>query len=218
MQARESWMNQVVGALALVIGCQLGDVKLGDEAELEASSGGSSEDGPGGTGSIPGASAELGAPCDHGFAPGTVPESHLLTTPAPGCAGDICLYPDSDEATNAPCASDAECNAAYSNTDRFRCDLPTSKCVLSEEYFLDRSMCSEYCESDDDCVADGSTTCQTGFRCVVMASIGDACCRPVCACNESIDEAVVRTLTDACEEGTAPGCCTERPGQGLCPD
>jgi hypothetical protein len=212
-------MNQVVGALALVVGCQLGDVKLGDEAELEASSGGASEDGPGGTGSTPGPTAGIGAPCDHGLAPGAVPESLLLTTPAPGCAGNVCLYPDSDAPTDAPCASDAECNAALPDTVRFRCDLPTSKCVLSEEYFLDRSMCSEFCESDDDCVADGSTTCETGFICVVQSVVGSACCRPVCACADAqgVDAAHAASMTAYCEQGTAFGCCDENPGQGLCP-
>jgi hypothetical protein len=218
MQARESWMNQVVGALALVVGCQLGDVKLGDDAELEASSGGASEDGPGGTGSTPGPTAGIGAPCDHGFAPGTVPEVLLLTTPAPGCAGDVCLYPDTVNAPDEACASDAQCNAADPDAGRFRCDLSTSTCVLSEEYFLDRSMCSEYCESDDDCVADGSTTCETGFICVVQSVLGSACCRPVCACADGVDSANTDTLTALCEQGTAFGCCDENPGQGLCPD
>lgn len=205
--------------MVLVVGCPLGDVKLGDDAELGASGegSGSSESGDGQTSSTPGTAGEVGEPCNHGFAPGAVPESRLLTTPASSCAGDICLYADSSEPPADLCESDADCNAANPGIHRFACDLPAAKCTLAQDHFVEASMCSDYCESDLDCATEASTTCKGGFMCVPMSSIGEACCQPVCACRDLVDETIVQEVTASCEDGTAEGCCTEYPGQGLCP-
>lgn len=220
MRADESWKSRVLGAV-LLAGCKLGDVKLGEDAELGATGGGSGSSeggGDGQTSATPDIDGAVGEACNHGYAPGTVPESQLLTTPAPTCAGDICLYADASEAPAGGCVSDAECNAANPDLQQFSCDVVTGTCRIAEDFFLEHSMCSSYCESDADCTADASTTCQTGFMCVPMSSVGDACCRPVCACRDSVDAALVADLTTSCTMGTAEGCCTQNPGNGLCPD
>lgn len=221
MRADKSWKRRVVCTMVLLGGCPLGDVKLGDDAELEATgegSGSSSEGGEGQTSTTPGVDGAVGEPCNHGFAPGMVPESRLLTTPAPSCAGDICLYVDATEPPADPCESDADCNAANPGIHRFTCDVPAATCKLAEDFFLESSMCSAYCESDADCATDASTTCQSGFMCTPMSSIGEACCQPVCACRDQIDEALRSELEQDCALGSAGNCCTESPGQGLCPD
>jgi hypothetical protein len=223
MRAHASWKNRLVCTVVLLVGCKLGDVKLGDDAELEASGEGSGSSEGGGqtdgqTSTTPEPSGAVGEPCNHGYAPGTAPESRLLTTPAPSCAGDVCLYADSSEPPDEPCESDVDCNVVNPQFHRFACDVPTATCKLAEDYFLESSMCSAYCESDADCATEASTTCQTGFMCVPMSSIGDACCQPVCACRDLVDEAIVNDLTIDCKAGSAGNCCMEYPGQGLCPD
>lgn len=213
-------------AAALLCACTVKGVDLGD---LDTDQGSASDDatateaasadasisatGAEGTGAeLP----DIGRPCDHGLDAEHVPDSRLLTTPAPACGGDICLYADLSEAPLGECTSYAQCNAE--GGDRFVCELDSGTCRLGVEYFLTRSMCSAVCESDADCVADGDTNCMTGFSCTPMSSLGAACCQPVCVCNDDLDEASALQLAAECEDGSVPtGCCDEHPGQGLCP-
>lgn len=159
---------------------------------------------------------DIGRPCDHGLDPEHVPESRLVTSPAPACGGDICVYVDTSVAPLGQCSTDAECNVVNGD-DRFTCDPATGTCALDFDYVLARSMCSAACESDADCVPDGETNCITGFSCVPMSSVGSVCCVPMCACNDDLDAALVQDLQQSCTSGTAEACCNEHPGQGLCP-
>lgn len=209
-----------VGLLACT-GCVQFDSKLGEGAEstddasdddvVPSSTADASMSGPGEQ--VDGA---IGAPCDHGAAPDYVPESKLLTYPAPDCAGDVCVYGDIYVAPAEPCTSDDQCNASDPAVMRFVCN-DESRCELARPHFLERSMCSAMCEVDADCATDADTTCQTGFSCRPMASVGEACCEPVCVCNDDLDEATAFHLTEACVSGTQQGCCDVLPGNGLCP-
>jgi hypothetical protein len=67
-------------------------------------------------------------------------------------------------------------------------------------------------------VTDETTNCETGFSCEPMSTLGDSCCRPVCVCNDDLDASTTHQIRESCENGTAPWCCEELPGNGLCPD
>ena len=224
MQTHKRWWAPVMGMSMLQLGCQLGDVKLGDQAELGASSGseagpsdaGPSEDGIGDSGGSAPATG-VGKPCDHNYSPGVEPQTRMLTSPAPACPDLVCLYADDAEPPAGPCDDNDQCNAADPSKEQFLCDLPANRCMLSSDYFLERSMCSAACDSDLDCIADGESNCESGFVCVVQSSLGNFCCQPVCACADDVDFAVANALATECESGTAGSCCSDHPDQGLCP-
>ncbi len=201
--------------LALVTAVACDPVKLGEQ-HLEGESSSAADDATV-TGDTTPAEGGLGAPCDHGRPESYVPESKLVTFPALDCAGMLCAYVDISEPPDDACSNDAECNAADPATGRFTCDVPTATCRIAHEYFAARSMCSQFCESDDECMQDGATECATGFTCVPLSSIGDAACRPMCACRDDLDFVSSQALVEECSSGESPGC-TQHPGQGLCPD
>lgn len=204
--------------------CVLPDSKLGDGADLMASSEDSessaTDPGPSTVTVTSGQqprSGAIGEPCDHDTVPGYVPESRLLTYPDSACEGQLCLYADTYVAPAGTCASDLECNATDPGVQRFVCNIAESRCELSPTWFAERSMCTGFCEEDADCASEASTTCQTGFSCAPASSLGEACCRPVCICNDELDEAGTNQLTEQCMAGIPEACCDVFPGNGLCP-
>ena len=210
--------------LLAIASCVLPDAKLGDGAESTGPELGDSSDSTvtvttedGVSGPIEPATPGVGAPCDHGWEPGKLPKARLLTFPAAGCDGLICLYANDAEPPADLCNTDADCNSDDSGVDQFACDVAESSCELSAAFIDERSMCSAFCEVDADCATDEATTCMSGFVCAPMSSLGEACCQPVCVCADDLDVANADELRSACEEGTQEGCCDNLPGNGLCP-
>jgi hypothetical protein len=218
---------RIVLVLLACNGCVLGDVDLGDDSSSTADADADSDaddSAPTGTtapndsmtGPVDPDTQGVGAPCDHGLPPSEVPESKLLTFPALDCEDLMCLYADVAVAPADPCESDVDCNASNPELGRFVCN-DESRCELAADYVAEHSMCTRLCDVDADCGTDEPTTCQTGFSCAPQSSLGDACCRPVCVCNDDLDEATAHDLEEDCESGIAE-CCAVSPGLGLCPD
>lgn len=153
----------------------------------------------------------LGAPCDHGHP--TEIRSKLLTYPHADCDGNACLYADETQPPSGPCRDDSECGPIGT------CDPdPQSgeaRCVLDPSYVTARSMCSQVCESDAECVTDEATTCQGGFTCARVSSLGELCCQRLCVCVD--DLGVTAGLDQDCASGTVPGCCIDGMGNEIEP-
>lgn len=146
---------------------------------------------------------DVGAPCSHGEA--TPTGTKMVTFPAVSCNDLICIYGDDKEPPESSCMSDADCNV--DGVSRYACN--NGECELSFNYFLERSMCSKRCSSDSDCentgittankpVADDITRCDGGFRCAVVARLGQFCCEKLCVCNDDIADAQVQALATEC--------------------
>lgn len=157
---------------------------------------------------------DVGAPCNHGQV--DPPESRLVTFPALACNDLLCVYADEDEAPAEPCADDLACDAA--GDGKFECVRaepadPTGTCRLRVDYVLERSMCSKKCSSDADCRDGGigdkvvvdDTTCQRGFRCARIQTLGTFCCEKLCVCED--DLGVTNDIDQKCSSGTQEGCC-----------
>lgn len=157
---------------------------------------------------------DVGAPCNHGKV--EPPQSKLVTFPALSCNELLCVYADSDEAPDAACTDAAQCNAADPGTNRFTCDLDTSRCELRIEFVLERSMCSKKCSTDADCKDAGalkkvvveSTKCTSGFSCSRIQTLGEFCCEKLCVCRDDLDDATVAGIQMNCMTGMQTGCCT----------
>ena len=164
------------------------------------------------TGELPtddGAS-DIGAPCQTNF----LPQSHLLETDNAACLSNMCLYADSTEAPfELSCAEDADCGGGAGQG--VVCG-PEGECILDPGHIAARSMCTDFCEQDADCVGADGTQCQGGFTCVPIQALGEAYCQRVCACLDDVDLLGVETLAEACENGTQPGCCDQDPPGEAC--
>jgi hypothetical protein len=88
-------------------------------------------------------------------------------------------------------------------------------CALDPEHIAARSMCTDFCESDTDCVPAEGTNCVGGFTCAPVAAIGPACCQKVCVCNDDLGIGSEDLLRE-CEAGTQPGCCDQDPPGEAC--
>jgi hypothetical protein len=181
-----------------IVGCDLGKSSLGDvemdtgtteEAETTPAD---SDDGP----------ARLGAPCSHGDID-RLPEATLLTFPALGCDSLLCLYQHAGE-PGSECSPDGAC----ADPTWLACDESTNTCRPTEEAFVERSMCSQTCESDDDCEAVAGTACKHGFACHVVSTLGEQCCQKMCVCN---DDYALGPADELCATGQQVGCCDREP-------
>ena len=206
--------------LFMLGGCAIKESSLGDLPESDgtagemASSSGTSPDDwdthtvtgvpTDGTGALGG----VGANCELSFHP----ESRLLELDSPDCASGMCLYPDEETAPwpRQDCEHDDDCG----DQPHVWCDPTTNQCALDPTWVDERSMCTAFCETADDCVGVEGTSCEGGFTCGPMASLGPACCRKVCICNDSTP--FFDTLLEQCEAGTQPGCCDQDPLPEAC--
>lgn len=156
---------------------------------------------------------DVGAPCNHGQV--EPPESKLVTFPALACNDLLCVYADEDEASAEPCDENIDCDV--SGEGKFECVLPadggSGTCKLRVDYVLERSMCSKKCSSDEDCRDGGptqkvvvdDTTCQRGFKCARIQTLGKFCCEKLCVCED--DLGVTQDIDQECSMGTQAGCC-----------
>lgn len=155
--------------------------------------------------------SDVGRPCNHG--PAFVPQGQAITFPALACDDLLCVYAEDVEEPAGPCTTDADCNAP--GLDRFRCEQ--GACVLDPTHVLDRSMCSQRCEIDDDCDdGDPATTCSGGFACARIQGLGDQCCEKLCVCRDDLDLAAAARLEAECSADAAVGCCDRNPHPEAC--
>lgn len=157
---------------------------------------------------------DVGAPCNHGQV--EPPESKLVTFPALACNDLLCVYADEDEASAEPCSDNLDCDVT--GEGKFECvkadaGSSTGVCKLRVDYVLERSMCSKKCSSDADCRDGGptqqvvvdDTTCQRGFKCARIQTLGKFCCEKLCVCED--DLGVTADIDTKCSAGTQEGCC-----------
>lgn len=150
---------------------------------------------------------DVGAPCNHGQI--TAPPGRIVTFPALSCSDLLCVYGEERTVPEVDCATDADCNDAAGETDEVF-DCVENSCALSLDYVLERSMCSRRCSSNDDCnntsvgnrpaVNDDETSCQSGFSCTVIQSLGPFCCQRLCVCNDDLT-GDNNELEQSCEPG-----------------
>lgn len=155
--------------------------------------------------------SDVGAPCNHGQL--DPPTTATVTFPALACDQLLCVYAEDDEPPQDPCEAHAECNP--DGGDRFRCEQ--GSCVLASTRVLERSMCSQTCESDVDCAGGAANTaCESGFACARIQSFGELCCEKLCVCRDDLDVAGIAQRDEQCENGTLMGCCDEDPRPAAC--
>jgi hypothetical protein len=160
------------------------------------------------------ASGGVGAACDHELASDVLPDVPFASAD-PDCDGGVCVFAFATPASEIRCVDDGQCNEANPALDAFVCNAE-GMCELSADYFHARSHCSHECTDDTDCADVDATTCESGFRCAAITTVGSLCCRQVCACAEDLDDANAGEVYEACVLGT-PQCCADQPGEGLCP-
>jgi hypothetical protein len=95
---------------------------------------------------------------------------------------------------------------------------PSGICLLpgAQRKVDTQSLCTADCTSDSDC-ADGETGprnnaedhhCETGFACIVPTTVGDFCCRRLCACKDFLDiPAGGYKVPPVCLPGQGDGTC-----------
>jgi len=170
---------------------------------------------------------DVGAPCNHGRV--NPPESKLVTFPALSCDELLCVYADEEEPPAGNCTvgatGDASCNEADPSQTRFECvasaDGSSGSCRLRNQYVLERSMCSKKCSSDSDCQSAGitqqvvvdDTTCQSGFTCARIQTLGEFCCEKLCVCKDDLNQAASDEIEQMCATGMQEGCCVPPAGQ-----
>jgi hypothetical protein len=161
---------------------------------------------------------DVGAPCNHGDV--EPPESKLVTFPALSCDDLLCVYADETPTPDDSCDEDNDCNVDPA-IQRFECIESNNTCRLRIQYVLDRSMCSKKCASDDDCKDGGigkknlseNTSCNSGFVCARIQSLGEFCCQKLCVCEDDFAPATAAELDMECGSGQQEGCC--RPPGGV---
>jgi hypothetical protein len=152
---------------------------------------------------------DVGAPCQVSF----VPESRLLDLGNADCASGVCLYGSVVHASNDQvCTHDDECSGAGEGVICNAFGL----CELDPAHIAARSMCTDYCEEDADCVGVDGNLCESGFACIPVSTLGDVCCQRFCACRDDFDLEEAQELVMDCEAGSTPGCCTEDPPGAGC--
>lgn len=181
------WGVFVIGAL--LVACNAG----GTDATTDGSTSDTGDGSDTGTGALP----ILGAPCDHGGDLEFDGDFHVSRDE--GCAGGICSYVVGPRAHD--CVVDADCGV-YPEPGAYVC--VAGGCVTSEAYRRERSMCSQGCEADRDCLpVDLSTTCAVGIACVIASP---DCCEKLCLCLDELSQGAIDEATNACAADMKADC------------
>jgi|GEM_PF-928014 len=172
---------------------------------------------------------DVGAPCNHGRI--EPPESKLVTFPALSCDELLCVYADEEEPPAFACTpgaeGDNECNQVDLSKNRFECvanEDGSGSCRLRNQYVLERSMCSKKCSSDADCQNAGitqqvvvdDTSCESGFTCARIQTLGEFCCEKLCVCKDDLNQTAADDIEMACATNTQEGCCDQDPVPEAC--
>lgn len=198
-------------SVVLLCGCDPKESSLGElpESETESDTDLDSEDMSDSDSTSSEEVSVVGLQCDLSQqAQGSLLEDDQSNT----CNGGYCLYADTFQAPIQTCESDEGCG---SEDGRLYCDPESGECALNPDFAAARSMCSQNCETADDCIGADGTACEGGFSCAPIASLGSLCCQSVCVCNEDLDTAAADELRQECEQSTVAGCCDQAtPGPG----
>jgi len=160
------------------------------------------------SGEVP-ASGAVGAPCQLS----ATTETYALELGNAECGSDMCLYADDVYAGfEQSCTEDGDCPGAGEGVI---CG-PAGECILDPDHVAERSMCTDFCEADADCVGADGTTCAGGFACLPIQSLGPECCQKVCACLDDVNVVAAEGLAIQCEAGTQAGCCDQDPPGAGC--
>ena len=71
-------------------------------------------------------------------------------------------------------------------------------------------LCTDRCESDDDCERVPNSPCVSGFTCGYPIEVGPFCCEKFCVCKDYLvipDDGVVPTPAACDADNPANGCC-----------
>jgi hypothetical protein len=71
-------------------------------------------------------------------------------------------------------------------------------------------LCTGECSTNEDCVADDTTTCEGGFVCTVPVVVGAFCCKKMCVCSDYLtipDGGMPATPAQCDPTNTANECC-----------
>lgn len=79
-----------------------------------------------------------------------------------------------------------------------------------QELSTNRGMCTDFCESDDDCDKVPESPCVTGFSCGVAVTVGPFCCQKVCICKDYI------VLPEGGSLPTPAACDADNPDNACC--
>lgn len=77
-------------------------------------------------------------------------------------------------------------------------------------------MCTNYCDSSEDCVRHPQSECKTGFACMIPVVVGDFCCQKMCVCKDYIVVPDEGFTTPAACDPTGPSECCNLPGRDAC--
>jgi hypothetical protein len=148
----------------------------------------------------------VGAPCTPSF----IPVARLLEWDNPECSSNMCLYAeDVHPGYMQACTESSRCPGFG---DGEICNTVTGVCELDPAHVLARSMCTDFCETNADCVGVDGTACEFGFECLPVTAFGPVCCQRMCACRDNLGP---DDLASKCAAGTQEGCCDqEPPGEG----
>lgn len=202
--------NRILGILVLLVAssCDAKDSSLGGLSITEATTEAGASETRVGSAST-GTGLHVGAPCTLSF----MPESKLLDLENAECPAAMCLYADEIHAgDDVACSPDDPCPDEGQGVT---CSEESGVCVLDPAHVAARSMCTDFCESDSDCVPAEGTTCVSGFTCAAVAAIGPACCAKVCVCSDDLG-ASSTDLAVSCPNGTQAGCCDQDPPPATC--
>ncbi|MGH1345830.1 MAG: hypothetical protein ACRBN8_29975 [Nannocystales bacterium] len=203
-------------SLMLLAACDPKDSSLGDlpQSETELDSEDMPASDPTDSDDTGSEASVVGQPCELGQAPLS---AMLEEVPSEACGGGYCLYAENDVAPFGPCSTDEDCAESPESgknpesTPDFYCDAATDQCKLDPAFVADRSMCTQQCDTVTDCVGADGTTCEGGFSCAPVSSLGALCCQNVCVCNDDLDFTSSEELRAACDENAVAGCCDQDP-------
>lgn len=152
---------------------------------------------------------DVGAPCDHGSV--NPPQSLTVSFPATSCNELICIYGDNRKPSVQSCDDDSDCNAGLKGEPPFRCEK--GRCQVKPTVYLQNSMCSRSCETDDDCKRKGiwnyqhkDNGCKKGFACRRLQSRGSLCCVKLCVCTDQVEPTESAELKADCTVGANKDC------------
>ncbi len=80
------------------------------------------------------------------------------------------------------------------------------------------ALCTADCSKDSECDGVSVTTCQTGFTCGIVTSVGPFCCQKKCICRDFLNLAEDGQIATppGCIESDAKNTCCNLPGRGEC--
>lgn len=109
--------------------------------------------------------------------------------------------------------------AALDCTSRFCLSVPLEPGALGGENYPageTKGLCSNFCESSDDCERVSESPCKSGFTCGIATEVGDICCQKVCICKDFIRPRQDENGQDTYVIPTPESCLPENAANSTC--